>query len=95
MNLDVTITISPDVIAQEVAGETVLLDLTSEHYFGLDETGTRIWQLIEEHGNLRAVFQQMLAEYDVSDEALESDMLELLEEIAKHGLITVTEDQNP
>ena len=95
MNLDVTITISPDVIAQEVAGETVLLDLTSEHYFGLDETGTRIWQLIEEHGNLRAVFQQMLAEYDVSDEALEADMLELLEEIAKHGLITVTEDQNP
>ena len=37
MNLNQTITLSPEVISQEVSGETVLLDLQSEHYFGLDE----------------------------------------------------------
>ena len=45
MNLNQTITLSPDVISQEVSGETVLLDLESENYFGLDAVGTRIWQL--------------------------------------------------
>jgi hypothetical protein len=42
------IKISPDVLFQEVSGETVLLDLESEHYFGLDAVGTRIWGLIGE-----------------------------------------------
>ena len=44
MNLNQTIAHSPNVISQEVSGETVLLDLDSEHYFGLDSVGTRIWQ---------------------------------------------------
>ena len=43
MNLNQTVTLSPEVISQEVSGETVLLDLESENYFGLDEVGTRIW----------------------------------------------------
>ncbi|MBT6125779.1 MAG: PqqD family protein, partial [Halieaceae bacterium] len=47
MDLNQVVTLSPDVISQEVSGETVLLDLNSEHYFGLDEVGTRIWQLID------------------------------------------------
>ena len=36
MNLNQTITFSEQVISQEVSGETVLLDLESECYFGLD-----------------------------------------------------------
>ena len=35
-------------LAQELAGETVLLDLASENYFGLDAVGTRVWQLLNE-----------------------------------------------
>ena len=38
------IQISPDVLSQEVNGETVLLDLEGESYFGLNEVGTRVWQ---------------------------------------------------
>ena len=52
MNLNQTIALSPQVISQEVAGETVLLDLESECYFGLDAVGTRIWQLICDSGEL-------------------------------------------
>ena len=42
MDLNQSISLSPDVISQEVSGETVLLDLQTENYFGLDEVGTRI-----------------------------------------------------
>ena len=48
MNLNQTVTRSPEVISQEVSGETVLLDLESESYYGLDAVGTRIWQLIRD-----------------------------------------------
>jgi hypothetical protein len=89
MNLNQTITLSPDVISQEVSGETVLLDLESEHYFGLDEVGTRIWQLAKETNDLKAIYQTLLAEYDVSESRLQKDLDNLLIEISGLGLITL------
>jgi len=89
MDLNQTIVQSPDVISQEVSGETVLLDLESENYFGLDEVGTRVWQLIKESGDLRAIFETMLEEYEVNEECLEQDLEALLTEIVSLGLITM------
>ena len=89
MNLNQTITLSPDVISQEVSGETVLLDLESEHYFGLDEVGTRIWQLARETNDLKAIYQTLLAEYDVPENRLQRDLDNLLAEIGGLGLITL------
>ena len=87
MDLKQTITLSPEVISQEVSGETVLLDLESENYFGLDEVGTRIWQLIKESGDLRAIYDTLLAEYEVEEEQLHTDLEALLGEIAGLGLV--------
>ncbi len=87
INLDQKITISPEVLSQEVSGETVLLDLESENYFGLDEIGTRVWQLIKESGCLRTVFETLLKEYDVDEARLSSDLENLLNEVSKLGLV--------
>ncbi len=89
MNLNQTIAHSPNVISQEVAGETVLLDLDSEHYFGLDSVGTRIWQLIAEKGQLQAIVDTLLAEYDVEEERLLMDLEALLTEVSEKGLVTL------
>ena len=89
MNLNQTITLSPDVISQEVSGETVLLDLESENYFGLDEVGTRIWQLIKEKGDVQDIYDTLLAEYEVEEERLLQDLTELLDEISQLGLVTL------
>jgi len=55
--------------------------------------GTRIWQLIKESGNLRSVFDTMLAEYEVSEQRLTADLDALLTEIAGLGLITLEPGQ--
>ncbi len=89
MNLNQTITLSPEVISQEVSGETVLLDLESENYFGLDEVGTRIWQLIKQTSDLQAIYNTLLEEYEVDEQRLQSDLDVLLGEIAGLGLVTV------
>ena len=83
------ITISPEVMSQEVSGETVLLDLQSESYFGLDEVGTRIWQLLQEKEDLQGVFDVMLEEYDVEAGHLEKDLEELLGKLSEAGLVTI------
>jgi hypothetical protein len=89
MNLNQTIALSPDVISQEVSGETVLLDLESESYVGLDEVGTRVWQLVKETNELQLIFDTLLEEYDVSEARLQLDLTTLLTEIEGLGLVTL------
>ena len=80
--------ISSEVLSQEVNGETVLLDLRSENYFGLDRTATRIWQLLAEHGHVEEVRRVMLEEFDVAPDELGRDLQEHLRQLEEAGLIT-------
>ena len=78
---------SDDVLHQELSGETVLLNLKTEHYFGLDPVGTRIWQVVGETASAEAVVKQLLEEYDVEEPQLRSDVERLLSELATAGLL--------
>ena len=89
------ITISEEALSQEVNGETVILDLKSESYFGLDEVGTRIWQLLQEHGDVQKTFDVMLDEFDVEEEQLEKDMSALLDDMLEKGLLHLEESESP
>jgi hypothetical protein len=86
------IEIPDDVLFQEVGGETVLLDLQSEQYFGLDAVGTRIWQLLGEGAGTDAVVETLLQEFEVERETLAADVSELLRQLAEAGLIRLKDD---
>jgi hypothetical protein len=78
---------SVDALHQELGGETVLLNLRSEQYFGLDEVGTRIWQLVTEGATAEAIVAQLLAEYDADEATIRGDVERLLQELAGAGLL--------
>jgi len=80
---------SADVLVQEVGGEAVLLDLTSERYFGLDPVGTRIWTLLGQEARLQQVFEMLCAEYEVEPSRLQTDLLALVAQLAEAGLVEV------
>jgi hypothetical protein len=86
---DRRVSIPDTVLFQEVSGESVLLDLASEQYFGLDEVGTRVWQLLGESRRLDEVYERLLREYEVEPDALTCDLWELLEALAEAGLIVM------
>jgi hypothetical protein len=81
--------VTANTLSREVHGETVLLQLDSGEYFGLDELGTRIWQLIGETGDLDRVQATLLAEYDVEAAVLAEDLERLIGELAARHLIDV------
>ena len=87
MNLSNKVSIPPQVMARTVGDETVILDLASGTYFGLDPVGARIWELMGEGKTLAEVCEQMLDEYEVSRDDLERDTLRLAQELAGQGLI--------
>jgi hypothetical protein len=69
--------------------ESVLLNIETERYFGLDETGTRMWQLSTSESSIESAYQQLLSEYDVDAETLRQNLGELLEKLTKNGLLTI------
>lgn len=79
--------VSSEVLSQEVAGETVLLDLVSEHYFGLDAIGTQIWQRISKGTQVGEAIEQIMQDYDVSRDQLEADVEALLTQLQKAGIL--------
>ena len=78
------------VLVRELDGESVLLNLDSETYFGLDEVGTRFWALLTGAPSVQAAYDLLLAEYDVSPEQLHQDMARLLGQLLDHGLLELT-----
>ena len=78
-----------DVLFRELDGESVLLSLSQEEYYSLDEVGTRMWQaLIAAGGSLDAARDALLREYDVEHEVLERDLLRLVSELVERGLLS-------
>ena len=78
-----------DVLVSELAGESVILNLKSECYFGLDPVGTRMWAALTTAGSIQAAFDELLAEYDVPEEQLRQDLSELIEKLTQQGLVEI------
>ena len=89
MNLTDKPTIPAQVMARQVGDETVILDLGSGTYFGLDPVGARIWQLIGEGKTLGEICDTMLDEYDVTRESLEHDVMELVARLLEQKLVSI------
>ena len=89
MNLIDKVTIPAQVMARDVGSETVILNLESGIYFGLDPVGARIWQLLSKGKTFAEVCDAMVAEYDVSREDIERDVLSLAEALQSQQLIEI------
>ena len=72
---------------RELAGEAVLLNLQNEMYYGLDEVGTRMWQLLTTSDSVQAAIDTMLKEFDVTPETLEQDVTKMINELQEQGLL--------
>ena len=84
------------VSSRELDGETVLLDLGSAQYFGLNETGSVVWQALGEGPTtIGAVRARLLREFDVDEQVLDADLAELLEVLETRGLIVTDPPVQP
>ena len=89
ISLDNQVAIHQDAVFRELDGEAVILQLEAGMYFGLDAVGTRLWQLIETHGQLRPVLDAALQEFDVPADVLERDLIELVSRLSEKELLVV------
>ena len=75
------------ILKQEAAGTVVLLDLDGGHYYALEGTGGRAWELCNGARNVSEIGRIIGAEYDAAAENIEQDLLELFTELANESLV--------
>jgi hypothetical protein len=79
----------PNVLVRFLDKESVLLNLETERYFGLDETGTRMWQLVTTAPNIDAAYRELQNEFDVEPGLLRLHLAELLARLVDNGLLQI------
>lgn len=92
ISLDMRTLVPADVLVQELRGESVLLNVRSGQYFGLDDMGTRMWAVLTTAESLRAACDALADEYDVERGRLERDLRALVEKLLANGLLEVRGD---
>ena len=76
-------------ISTRLADEIVILDLKSGIYYGLDEVGVRIWELLQTPQLIGEIRDTIATEYDVEPTVCERELLRLLQDLAAKKLIEV------
>lgn len=79
------------VVHRTLASETVLLNIETGHYYGMDETGGRFFAVLRDAGSVESAVAVLTREFDAPPEQIRADMLRYCGELLQHGLIELQE----
>jgi hypothetical protein len=91
---DLKIVTAKDQISRDLDGEAAILNMKTGVYYGLNETGARIWQLVQVPIRIKKVLDVLITEYDVEYEQCEEELLSILNEMVNCELIMVVDEKN-
>ncbi|HET9524723.1 MAG TPA: PqqD family protein [Pyrinomonadaceae bacterium] len=83
------VTVPDEVLISNLQDESVLLNLNSERYFGLDNVGTRMLSVLTNSDSIEVAYESLAKEYDVDRQALREDLIVLVENLLQQGLVTI------
>ncbi|HWR39186.1 MAG TPA: lasso peptide biosynthesis PqqD family chaperone [Patescibacteria group bacterium] len=87
IHVDAAVMQKPGLIAADMDGEKVMMDIESGKYFGLDPIGSCIWNMMETKCSLRDMVAQLQQEFDVDEQTCTKDVINFLTALYGRGLI--------
>ena len=83
---------STEIAARLLDGEIIIMSAVDSTLFTLNETATAIWNAADGVTPLREIVEhQVCREFEISPEAAYQDALSLVEELAKHGILLISD----
>jgi hypothetical protein len=89
LSLSDRVEVPKHVLVRFLDKESVFLNLETENYYGLDEIGTRMWQVVTAAPTIDDAYAQLLSEFDVEADLLRQNFSELLGRLVDLGLLRV------
>jgi hypothetical protein len=85
--IDSSYEIDSAVASRVVDGETVIVNLESETYFGLNRVGSVIWDELQRRAPVSQIVAAVTSHFDVSTELAEADVRTLIRDLEAAGLL--------
>jgi hypothetical protein len=79
--------VAADALAASLSDGAVLLHLYTKRYFSLNDTGSRIWALLEQQSSDDEIVEALVREYDVKLPDAQQAVHRLLEDLLAEHLI--------
>lgn len=77
----------PEALVATLSDGAVLLNLQTKRYFSLNETGTRIWEQVQEGADEESIVGTMVREYEVDEATARREVRRILDELMEAELI--------
>lgn len=78
-----------NLVASEIDGEMVILNIESGHFFQLNQIGSRIWEALETPTTLGDLYRAMEDRFDVDQQTCRRDIAEFVDLLSKNDLVTI------
>ena len=65
---------SDNIVTNEIDGELVMVNIDMGKYYGFDNIGTKVWELIEEETKIADIIKKLLEEYNAPEEIIEKEI---------------------
>ena len=83
----------PDSVSMRmVHDEVVLLDMSSEQYYGLNAVGACVIQAVNGGADVDGAVSAVVNAFDAPEDEIRADVMALVEELVATGLLVVTPD---
>ena len=83
-----------DLVATDMDGETVMLDIESGKYFALSGVGSHVWKMLEDERTVDQVIGDIESEFDVSNlsgrDEIAADVTDFLQSLVDKDLVRVS-----
>jgi hypothetical protein len=79
---------SPDVVHRRIEDESVLVHLKTNKIYALNETGSRLWELLLEGRDSESIKHELQKEYDAEPEDIAREVDGLLASLAAEELVS-------
>ena len=91
VSFDARISASNNLLISNVADELVILNCNNETYYGLNKTGSRMWNSLTTSDSIESTYKVLLTEFEVDKYTLQRDLFILVEQLFEQGLVKVAE----
>lgn len=78
-----------NILVSNIDNEVVMMSIENNQYYGLNNIGSRIWQLIQQPVGVEKIVDCLYNEYDVDKTECEKDVCDYLEQLISKNLITI------
>lgn len=83
---------NPELLAVDMDGETVMMDMESGNYFGVNAVGSHIWEVLETDNTVQSIVESVESHFEAAEtDSVKDDVLSFLGEMQEQKLVEVAD----